>query len=470
MAVVNCRECGAGVSSAAKSCPQCGIADPARPKASKTTYVILLIVAVLAIAMCSADRTPGNEDLANVSASHSRLLELPPSAEAVAEFRKLDQQFQENINVCEIDVAISLMGLEIGTSPTEMYSKARHSEGVCKLIADKIRKLGISASIDAARTEKLRASMNECAKAMESNSYLLGKYAEYFDSDMSPKDIADLKSAQSYGKDKSNKCYNNYRTTVSDLGFPLESVSNAESSNKNSVPDSGIEEDNPNLTNENADTFSEFRNGDSFVLTKLLERCGPVAASHDLCGSPIYQAVWRSYKAGAGVTIKVYYQDIKPTPKNGALAWLYTDIPGEDFDENRLQQINFTCKGQYAEMPDQIFQYIYPNSVMATIALDVCPIASAKLRAIRQEEYKSSLEAQKRARNPAPEDYCKEYSQQACQRIQAGVEAKEKPSYCTPDFALAGSGLSDEEHRICWVWVSKESANRANSSNAKTLQ
>ena len=59
--------------------------------------------------------------------------------------------------------------------------------------------------------------------------------------------------------------------------------------------------------------------------------------------------------------------------------------------------------------------------------------------------------AHDRAVHPRPEDYCQGFSANACARIQAGVNARAPPPYCKPGFGLVGSGLDDEQLRICYA-------------------
>lgn len=120
-------------------------------------------------------------------------------------------------------------------------------------------------------------------------------------------------------------------------------------------------------------------------LTKLLDKCGPVAAGHDLCDTAIYQPVWRSFETTSGLNIKVDIRDIDPAVRGGALAWIYTDIPGEEFDDLRLLQYYFTCNGKYTVVrTPQIFEYAPPNSAMGVVAEGVCAIADSKRRAMER--------------------------------------------------------------------------------------
>jgi hypothetical protein len=52
--------------------------------------------------------------------------------------------------------------------------------------------------------------------------------------------------------------------------------------------------------------------------------------------------------------------------------------------------------------------------------------------------------------SPVP-SYCEGFAPDACGRIENVIEAKKLPPFCEPGFALVGSGLTDEQLRICYV-------------------
>lgn len=148
-------------------------------------------------------------------------LQTPPSASAISDFRTIDETFQSEIDACEVSVGISTIGAQIGTARGDLYASAQKGASVCRLVAKQIRGIAFPSSIDEARAQRLRAAMSDCARAMESNAFVQDKFAEFANSDARPKDVSDLKSAQSYGRGQSDKCYSGYKTLLSSLGFQI---------------------------------------------------------------------------------------------------------------------------------------------------------------------------------------------------------------------------------------------------------
>lgn len=55
MALVPCRECKKMISSEAKTCPGCGVGDPARPKSyigGPAALLVILVLVVFGVARC----------------------------------------------------------------------------------------------------------------------------------------------------------------------------------------------------------------------------------------------------------------------------------------------------------------------------------------------------------------------------------------------------------------------------------
>lgn len=188
------------------------------------------------------------------------------------------------------------------------------------------------------------------------------------------------------------------------------------------------------------------------ILTKLLETCGPIPASHGMCSSDIYKPVWRSFENLVGEIIKVDTKSVNPMAGGGAIAWTYQFVPGTAFDTSRLHQYYFTCHGQYRDMEFRSpMDDAPPRAVIGVISDYVCSAAEAPRRAIMAQNAKVEAEAHDRAVHPRASDYCVDFSAEACARIKIGVEAKITPDFCRPGFGIVGSGLDDEQLRICYA-------------------
>lgn len=126
------------------------------------------------------------------------------------------------------------------------------------------------------------------------------------------------------------------------------------------------------------------------ALTKLVERCGSIAASHNACDDDIYKPVWRRFESSVGEVVKVDVKSIAPMNGGGAIAWTYQYVPGTYFDPSHLIRYFFTCRGQYsvleanAQMMDAP-----PRSVIGEIAAYVCSTAEAN-RAVRLRSHYSN--------------------------------------------------------------------------------
>jgi hypothetical protein len=113
-------------------------------------------------------------------------------------------------------------------------------------------------------------------------------------------------------------------------------------------------------------------------LTKLVERCGPVAISHGGCGDLI-KPVWQRFESKTGEVTKVNMASIAPITKSGVSVMIYTYLPGSEFNMASLRTLYFTCKGKFADSESPSYlQAAPPNSVVGTIARNVCPIGNKK--------------------------------------------------------------------------------------------
>lgn len=186
-------------------------------------------------------------------------------------------------------------------------------------------------------------------------------------------------------------------------------------------------------------------------LTKLIDHCDPIAVSHGGCGDLI-KPVWRRFESETGEITKVDMASIKPTTRSGVTAMVYTYSPGSTLDLARLRTLYFTCRGQFADLQNLSYlQDAPPRSVIGIVAATVCPVGDAKRREILKSNARVEQQEHQRAIHPRSQDYCQGFSADACSRIQAGVEAGAKPSFCVPGFGIVGSGLTPEQLRICYA-------------------
>lgn len=197
--------------------------------------------------------------------------------------------------------------------------------------------------------------------------------------------------------------------------------------------------------------FLAAASGQPSPLTKLIEHCDPIAVSHGGCGN-LVKPVWRRFESETGEITKVDMASITPTTRSGVTAMIYTYLPGSTLDLTRLRTLYFTCRGQFADLQNLSYlQDAPPRSVIGFIAATVCPVGNIKRRAILANNARVEQQERERAIHPRPQDYCQGFSTVECSRIQAGVEAGAKPSFCVPGFGLVGSGLTPEQLRICYA-------------------
>lgn len=157
---------------------------------------------------------------------------------------------------------------------------------------------------------------------------------------------------------------------------------------------------------------------------------------------------WRDVEAANGAIYKVNMNSISPDADGSTEVIVYA-ADGSTFNPDNLRRLWFTCKAHYRDLTVVgigPLQYAPPRSIAGRIGEIACSAADeARRRQPVQQIPKDT-----------PDQYCTGFSREACARIVAAVEAKPKPSYCKLGFALAGSGLSDEQVRICRVIIDEE--------------
>jgi hypothetical protein len=193
-------------------------------------------------------------------------------------------------------------------------------------------------------------------------------------------------------------------------------------------------------------------------LEPLIPNCGSTVT--DGCGD-FGKPVWKRFESATGEVAKLDTLSIRPMQGGMVSATIYTFVPGSRFDPSRLRQVMFTCRGQFRDLgiPGDM-EDAPPRSVIGVIAATACSIAEPTRRALiqRQEQQQRQLDAvaHERSIHPRPDDYCQGFTAEACKRIQNGVDAPVGPSFCKPGFGRVGSGLNDEQLRICYARAPKD--------------
>lgn len=186
-------------------------------------------------------------------------------------------------------------------------------------------------------------------------------------------------------------------------------------------------------------------------LSKLIEHCDAIAQSHGGCGN-LDKPVWKRFVSDTREITKLDTASIEPAQQGGAIASIYTFSPGSSLDIRRLRRVHFTCRGQYEDLQSiGYMQDAPPRSVIGVVAATACSIAEPKRRAVMQQQRQLDAVAHDRAVHPRPQDYCQGFTAESCRRIQAGVQASVKPTFCRDGFAIVGSGLDAEQLRICYA-------------------
>lgn len=143
-------------------------------------------------------------------------------------------------------------------------------------------------------------------------------------------------------------------------------------------------------------------------------------------------AQWRTIEATNGSATKIDRHSIQHGTLGDAFAIVITYPAGLKGPGNRTQ-LHFDCRGGVMDLADRLHTAISapPRSILGIAASIAC--RPPKLPP------------------PNPADYCKGFTAEACQRMQTIGLSGKNPSYCREGFALASSGLSDEQARTCHV-------------------
>jgi hypothetical protein len=160
----------------------------------------------------------------------------------------------------------------------------------------------------------------------------------------------------------------------------------------------------------------------------------------------VYKSDWQSIEADNGAVYRIDMNSIKPGNGGAAEIMVYADEGGASDNVVNLKFLLFDCRGRFLDMNSPApSAYAPPKSVAGQIGAIACEKAHATTVAIDAESVRIGL---------SPESYCKGFSADACNRMKSVIDTKERPSFCKQGFALVGSGLTDEQLRICYVMTS----------------
>jgi hypothetical protein len=159
-------------------------------------------------------------------------------------------------------------------------------------------------------------------------------------------------------------------------------------------------------------------------------------------------ANWQNIEADNGAGYKIDLNSISHY-NNGTADVVVYAVEGPGYNPENMRRLWFDCKGRYKDLTVSVVgptRYAPPRSIAGKLSEIAC--AGAK-----DTRFQQATQPQPK---DTPDQYCRGFSREACARIVAGVEAKPKPVFCKPGFALTGSGLSDEQLRVCYVIGSEE--------------
>jgi hypothetical protein len=158
---------------------------------------------------------------------------------------------------------------------------------------------------------------------------------------------------------------------------------------------------------------------------------------------------WQSLEADNGAIFKVDLNSISHFKTGAATVTVYA-VEGPSFDPRNLHQLWFDCRGHFQDITGPQIgptEYAPPRSIVGRMGGIAC---------IGAKDTRLDETARPQPKD-TPDHYCVGVSPEACARITAAEEGKSKPSFCKPGFAVAGSGLSPEQLRICYLLANEES-------------
>lgn len=139
---------------------------------------------------------------------------------------------------------------------------------------------------------------------------------------------------------------------------------------------------------------------------------------------------WKTYEADNGLKFKVNMNTIRHT-QLGVMVWggiHGVDVVAQPFIFDCHGHVIMPAGGNGANGPVSTgWMLVPPRSVLGQVARDVCGNLG----------------------QPNASRYCSDFSPIACSQIREAVKSKVRPAYCKKDWRRVGSGLTEEQVRIC---------------------
>ena len=166
---------------------------------------------------------------------------------------------------------------------------------------------------------------------------------------------------------------------------------------------------------------------------------------------------WKTYEADNGLKFRVNMGTIRHT-NLGVSVWggiHGVDVVAQPFIFDCHGHVIMPADGNGANGPVSTgWILVPPRSVLGQVARDVCGNQDS-LGGLPCVNEMSGQRVTKVCGVPGEPPYCIGYSPAACKRIRQAVNSKVRPYYCKKQWQYTGSGLTEEQVRICSVRVSE---------------
>lgn len=186
------------------------------------------------------------------------------------------------------------------------------------------------------------------------------------------------------------------------------------------------------------------------IATQFLPSKKEADQSHVAPASSAAPSRWRMVEADNGTVYKIDTSTIEHFNTGSASIVFYVN-EGAGFGPMSVRKYLFDCHGLYQDLINfsASTRAAPPRSVAGAIQRIACEGA----RDPRMEDMDRDNGA-----GETPDQYCADFTAEACERIKAVVATREVPSFCKPGFAVVGNpankGLSDEQIRECYLMTS----------------